>query len=62
MQELSEQAYLRVRERYRTRLVWTGWPPDLDLARPADDATPLVFDLDPDEPVGTPMLCLVVDD
>ncbi len=62
MQELSEQAYLRVRERYRTWLVWTGWPPNLDRARPADDTTPLGFDLDPDEPLGTPMLYLVVDD
>jgi hypothetical protein len=62
MHELSHEAYAVVRERHRTRLVWSAWPPDLVTATPADETAPLEFDLDPDAPVDTPVLVLVVAD
>lgn len=61
MQDLSERAYAIVRQRHRTRLVWSAWPTDLATATPADESTLLEFDLDPDGPVGTPILALVLD-
>ena len=60
MQALSEQAYPVVRERYRTRLMWSGWPIDLASAKPASESTALAFDLDPDASVHTPVLVLVL--
>lgn len=60
--EVCREAYPIVRRRHQLRLMWTSWPTDPDTARPADDSTELEFDLDPDEPVEKPILCLFLED
>jgi len=60
---LCQQAYEDVTRRYALHLEWFDWPVD-DFAsgRPADEGTPLDFDIHTRGTINSPFLALVRDD